>query len=128
MSIGCDGPARRESEQLLTAVERFRRADNASKPGVVVAIRSSPCSAPEVCAAREACLSAAEATGNALALKSEVEQGLAALEKGALAKDSPEAQALPGKLDVAEALLKQGHEGLGPCEERLDALRRRYRL
>jgi hypothetical protein len=124
----CHTGARREAEQLLSAVERFRRADNAAKPATVDALRAVPCSDPEVCRARDACLASAEATAKALRLKSEVEQGLAALEKGQLAKDSPEAQALPTKLDEAASLLDEGHKRLEPCEEQTAALRRKHRI
>lgn len=127
-ALGCDGEKRQEAERLVVAVERFRRADNPGKPAAVDALRGVPCSASDVCRARDACLASAEATAKALRLKSEVEQGLAALERGALAKDSPEAQALPEKLDDAESLLKEGFEALPKCEEEITALKRRYRL
>lgn len=124
----CESGARREAEQLVSAVERFRRAENAEKPAMVEAIRAVPCSDGEVCRAREECLASAEATAKALRLKSEVEQGLAALEKGQLAKDSPEAQALPKKLDEAQTLLEQGHTRLAACDDRVMALKRAHRF
>ena len=127
-SSACESGARREAQQLAAAVERFRRADNPAKPATVAAIREVSCTDAEVCGAREACLAAAESTGRALELKSEVEQGLIALEKGQLAKESPEAQALPSKLDMAETLLKEGHARLGACEEQLAALKRKHRI
>ncbi len=124
----CESTARREAEQLVSAVERFRRADNAEKPAMVDAIRAVPCTDGEVCRAREECLASAEATAKALRLKSEVEQSLAALEKGQLAKDSPEAQALPSKLDTAQALLEEGHGRLAACDEQTSALKRKHRF
>lgn len=128
LAVACDAPARSEAQQLASAVERFRRAANVEKPATVAAIRDVRCSDPEVCRAREVCLASAEATANALQLKSDVEQGLAALEKGELAKESPEAQALPGKLDQAEALLKDGHGRLAACDDQIMALKRRHRF
>lgn len=128
LALGCDGGARREAEQLTTAVERFRRADNAGKPAAAEAIRAMACSDGEVCRARDACLAAADATSKALVLKSEVEQGLGALERGELAKESPEAQALLSKLEVAEKLLAEGHAALGPCDDQLVALKRKHHL
>lgn len=124
----CDSGERREAEQLVAAVDRYRRADNPGKPAAVDALRAVPCSAPDVCRARDACLASADATARALRLKSEVEQGLAAIERDAMPKDTPEAQALPAKLDEAEALLKEGFERLGPCDEQLMALKRRLRI
>jgi hypothetical protein len=51
-----------------------------------------------------------------------------ALERDAMAPDSPEARALPAKLDEAEALLKEGFAALPACDDRLMALRRAYQL
>jgi hypothetical protein len=124
----CDAPAKREAEQLVSAVERFRRAGNAEKPAMVDAIRAVTCTDGEVCRAREDCLASAEATSNALRLKSEVEQSLAALEKGQLAKDSPEALALASKLDTAQGLLDQGHTRLAACDDETMALKRKHRF
>lgn len=121
----CDSGERREAAVLVVAVERFRMADNARKPASVDALRAVPCAAPEVCRARDACLASAEATAKALRLKSEVEQGLSAIEKGALSKESPEARALPQKLDSAEMLLKEGFQELPRCEEQVASLKRR---
>ncbi len=124
----CDAAAKREAEQLVSAVERFRRAGNAEKPAMVDAIRAVTCTDGEVCRAREDCLASAEATANALRLKSEVEQSLAALEKGQLAKDSPEALALASKLDTAQGLLDQGHTRLAACDDETMALKRKHRF
>lgn len=126
--FACDAPAKREAEQLVSAVERFRRASNAEKPAMVDAIRAVACTDGEVCRAREECLASAEATAKALRLKSEVEQSLGALEKGQLAKDSPEALALPSKLDAAQALLEQGHGRLAACDDQTMALKRKHRF
>lgn len=125
--LACEGGARREADQLLAAVERFRRAENAEKPARVDAIRAVVCTDVDVCRAREVCLASAEATAQALVLEREVERGLAAMEKGELPKDAPEAKALPAKLEEAERLLKQGHADLGKCEAETSALMRRFR-
>ncbi len=124
----CDGPAKRESEQVVFAVERFRKADNASKPAAVDTLRSIKCTVEEVCRARDACLASAEATARALKLKSEVEQSLIAIEKDAMPKDSDEARQLPFKLDEAEGLLKEGFERLGPCDDQVQALKRKHHI
>lgn len=125
---GCDGAERRDAETVVIAVTRFRTADNASTPAAVEALRGTPCVAADTCKAREVCLAAGEATSKALRLKADVEKSLAALEKGAIAKDSPEAQSLPQKLDEAEKLLKQGHDGLTACDENVQALKRKHRI
>lgn len=127
-SMACDSAERRDAETVVAAVTRFRTADNASTPAMVEALRATLCTAPDVCKTRDECVAAGEATSKALRLKAEVEKGLAALEKGALAKDSPEAQELPKKLDEAETLLKKGHEALPKCDEQVQALKRKHRI
>ena len=127
-SAACDSAERRDAQSVVAAVARFRTADNASTPAMVEALKATPCTAAEVCKTRDDCVATGEATAKALRLKSEVEQGLTALEKGTLSKDSPEAQDLARKLDEAEALLKQGHDGLAKCDEQVQALKRKHRI
>ena len=124
----CDGAERRDAEVVVAAVTRFRTADHASTPAMVEALKATPCTAPEVCKTRDDCARTGESTAKALRLKAEVEKGLAALEQGTIAKDSPEAKALPQKLDDAERLLKEGHEGLAACDEQVQALKRKHRF
>ncbi len=124
----CDGSAGREAQTLAQAVERYRRADNAQKAAMIVAISNAPCTAADVCAARETCLASANATAEALRLKNEVSASLADLEAGRLAKDSPEAQRLPAKLDEAETLLRDGFQRLTACDEQILNLKRTYRF
>ena len=119
---------RKGSQGSPDAVERFRRADNPSKPATVESLRTIQCSAPDVCRARDACLASAEATSRALKLKAEVEQGLLAIERDAMAKTSDEARQLPYKLDEAEGLLKEGFERLGPCDDQVMALKRKHHI
>lgn len=126
--LACDGAERRDAESVVLAVTRFRTADHAATPAMVEALRMTPCNAPDVCKTRDDCVAVGEATSKALRLKAEVERGLAALEKGALAKDSAEAKELPKKLDDAETLLKQGHEGLTKCDEQVQALKRKHHI
>lgn len=124
----CDGAERRDAETVVNAVARFRSADTASTPAAVSALRETPCKAAEVCEVKEVCLAAGEETMRALKLKAEVERAIAALEKGTLEKESPEAQALPKKLDDAEKSLQKGHEGLPACDERVQGLKRKHRI
>ncbi|MBS2020475.1 MAG: hypothetical protein JST00_46895 [Deltaproteobacteria bacterium] len=126
--FACDSAEKREAEQVVFAVERFRRADNPSKPAAVETLRAIKCTAEDVCRARDACLASAEATARALKLKSEVEQGLTAIERDAMPKDSEDARLLPFKLDEAENLLKEGFDRLGPCDDQLMALKRKHKI
>lgn len=125
---GCGTGSKQEAAQVVEAVERFRRADNAAKPDTVGTLRAVKCSVSDVCKARDACLAAAEATSKALRIKSEVEQGLVALEKDAMARDAAEARALPAKLDEAESLLKEGFDALPACDDHVMGLKRKYSL
>jgi hypothetical protein len=122
----CTAGDRQEAAQVIQAVERFRRAENPQKPATVATLRAVACHAGDVCRARDACLASAEATARALRLKSEVEQALAALEADAMPRDTPEARALPGKLDEAESLLNEGFAKLPACDAELMALKRSY--
>lgn len=124
----CSTGGKQEAAQVVEAMDRFRKADNASKPSTVESLRGVKCSAADVCRARDACLASAEATSKALRLKSDVEQGLGAIEKGMLPRESAEAKALPAKLDEAESLLKEGFAALPACDDQLMALKRKYQL
>ncbi len=126
--VACDSAERRDAETVVVAVTRFRTADNASTPAMVDALKATPCHAPDVCKTRDDCAATGEATAKALRLKNEVAKALPALESGTLSKDSPEAKELPKKLDEAEVLLKQGHDGLAKCDEEVQALKRKHRI
>jgi hypothetical protein len=127
-TTACRAGARAEAERLAASVDRFRRAENVDKPTSLESLRAVPCSASDVCRARDACLASAEATVKALRLKQDVEDGLGLVERGELPRESLEAQALPEKLDEAEALLKEGFSLLPACDDKMIALRRTYRL
>lgn len=124
----CDGEDKRRAASLVAAVEQFRRAENAARPARVEAIRAVACAPDDVCRARDACLASAEPTAKALTLKAEAENAIGRLERGELAKDAPEARALPQKLDDAQRLLDEGHDALAACDDALIALKRRYAL
>jgi exonuclease VII small subunit len=119
----CGGSGKREAQALEDAVDRYRRADDASKEAQGKAVAAVPCTDSRVCDARQACVAAIEPTTRALALKNEVARLLVELEQKRLAPDSPEADALPGKLDEAERLLKDGRAGMARCDARLTDLR-----
>lgn len=123
----CDG-ASREAASVVTAVERYRRAENAEKPAMATALAAVPCSDAEVCAAKTACVGASEPTARGLTLKAEVEAGLAALKAGTLAPDAPAARELPEKLEEASRLLDRGHAALEACDAKVLALKLKYRV
>ncbi len=119
----CAGSAKRESAALIGAVDRYRRADNASKAGLVESISGVACTDAQVCDAKQACLAAIEPTARALRLKDEVTLRLSDIEHKRLALDEPEAQALPDKLDEATRLLTEGRAKMTDCEKKLTDLR-----
>ena len=119
----CSGPGKQEAATLVDAVDRYRRADDASKETQGKAVAAVACTDSRVCDAKQACVAAIDPTTRGLALKDEVARLLVELEQKRLAPDSPEATALPGKLDEAERLLKDGRAGMARCDARLTDLR-----
>jgi hypothetical protein len=124
---GC-ASGKQEASSLVAAVDRFHRAENADKPDREAAIAQVVCADKEVCEAKRLCDAAARSTAAGLRLKAEVEKGLAAIEKGTLAKTDDAAKALPDKLDEAGRLLGEGHAGMPACDQKILALRGRYGL
>jgi hypothetical protein len=121
-AIACTGSAKRETRALAEAVDRYRHADDRAKDVQGQAVAAVACTDARVCGAKQACTAAIEPTNRALALKDEVTRRLDDLEQKRLAPDSPEAQALPGKLDEAERLLKEGRAKMADCDARLAEL------
>ena len=87
------------------------------------AVGEVACSDARVCDAKADCVAAVDATTRALALKDEVAARVGDIERGTLDRGSPEAQALPGKLDEAERLLKEGRDRMRLCDQKLANLR-----
>ena len=123
----CGGAGKREAAALTDAVDRFRGAT--ADPALAVradAVAAVACSETRVCDAKRTCVQAIEPTAKALALKNEVGAKLADIEAARLAPDSPEAQALPLKLDEATRLLREGHKKMDECDTMLTDLRLAY--
>jgi hypothetical protein len=119
--LGCS--AKREATSLLAAIERYQQADNATKATQVPAVAAVSCSDAQVCEAKRACLAAIQPTAQALTLKDYVSARIDDLQARRLSPDSLEAQALPGKLDSATQLLKEGRARMPECERKLADLR-----
>jgi hypothetical protein len=118
--LGCNSAARTETQQLVTAVDRFRKAENVQKPAQVDAIRQSPCTDAEVCAARATCLESAEATAKGLSLTAQA----ASLMKTLSVPD--DTAPLERMLDDAKKSNELGMKKLGECDDRLMALKRKH--
>jgi len=125
-TAACSGAAKRETSALWDAVDRYRDADNASKPVRGQAVAAVACTAASVCDAKRVCLAAIDPTTRALKLKDDVALRVADIEQNHLDATSPEAQALSGKLDLAAKLLETGRQKMGECERRLTDLRVQY--
>lgn len=121
--LACSGSVKRETASLVVAVDRYERADDASKGLQAQAVAAVVCSAAQVCDAKRACLAAIGPTAHALALKGEVSARIEDLQAKRLPPDSAEAQALPGKLDLASKLLDEGRAKMSECERKLADLR-----
>jgi hypothetical protein len=117
---GCTSAARTETQQLVTAVDRFRKAENAAKPSHVDAIKLSPCTDAEVCAARATCLESAEATAKGLSLTSQA----ATLMKTVTTGD--DTAPIERMLDEAKRSNEIGMKKLGECDDQLMALKRKH--
>lgn len=111
---------------MISAVDRYRRVDNAQKPAAAAEIEKVACSDPEVCETKRLCLESAKATSRALVLKAEVERGLADLEAGRLSKDDPKAKELQQKLDESARLLGEGYRAMPACDDKMLVLKRKY--
>jgi hypothetical protein len=126
VAAACAPPAKHETAALAAAVDRFRRADNASKADLAATTAAVPCTDPAVCAAKDACVAAMGPTARALVLKDDVARKLDDIEHGKLSADSPEAKSLAAKLDEAEKLLAEGRAKWSSCERSLGELRIQY--
>ncbi len=122
------GVERREAASLIEAVDRYRRADIAAKAPLADALARVPCTAVDVCHARDACLAAARPTVQGAVLKREVEASLAELRAGKITREEAGGRALPQKLDDAARLLEDGRAKIGACEAETTALRLKYGL
>jgi ABC-type molybdate transport system ATPase subunit len=118
----CSNQAKREAAILMAAVDGFRRADGASKAALAAKVARVACTDEKVCAAKRACVEAIDPTARALALKEEVATSVSDIERKRVAPESPEARALPAKLDEAERLLNEGRLKMSACDRGLAEL------
>lgn len=121
---GCGNAGKRDASALTEAVDRFRGAgSDVARAAQAEAVASVSCSEARVCDAKATCVEAIGPTAKALALKNEVGMKLADIEAARMAPDSTEAQALPGKLEEATRLLREGHKKMDECDTKLTDLR-----
>ena len=118
--IACTSAARTETQQLVTAVDRFRKAENAEKPSHVDAIKRSPCTDAEVCTARATCVESAEATAKGLSLTAQAASLMKNVTKG------DDTAPIERMLDDAKTSNELGMKKLGECDDQLMALKRKH--
>jgi hypothetical protein len=128
---GCDKSDRDRAEagRVLRALEVVRAAPNENKRRPADELRTTPCSSPIVCGARDSCADAyqhlARGTDAALRVKSELDR----LEKQI--ETQPEAGAekmteLAGELDRADREIGGARDSLRRCEEAASLMRRTF--
>jgi hypothetical protein len=122
----CRPSGKVEAASLDDAVDRYRRAEGVQKVSESEAVAGLPCTSPEVCDAKKACLGAMNATTRALGLKDEVARTVGDLQEKRLPLDASAVQDLPGKLDEATQLLQEGRTKMADCEKQLVDLRLRF--
>jgi hypothetical protein len=122
----CAGSGKRETSILAAAVDRYRRAAEPGKAAEAETVGRVACTDEKVCAAKTACLAAIDPTTRALAIKNDVTRRLADLQQNRIAPSSPEAQALPDKLDEATHLLTEGRTKMADCDKQLTDLEVTY--
>jgi hypothetical protein len=118
----CSNAAKREAAVLIAAVDGYRHAEGVSKAAEAAKVARAPCTDEKVCAAKRACVEAIDPTARALSLKEEVAAGVTDIERKRVSADSPEARALPAKLDEAEKLLNEGRLKMSACDRTLAEL------
>jgi hypothetical protein len=124
-SVACTS-THREAASLIEAVDRYRKAEMNAKGPLADALAKVPCSAAEVCAAKEACLATARPTVKGMALKAEVEAALGALRRDGGSLEGASSKGLVQTLDQATGLLEEGEARLPACDARVTALRLEY--
>ena len=122
----CAASGKRETSALAAAVDRYRRASAPVRAAEADAVGRVSCTDEKVCAAKAACLAAIGPTTRALAIKEDVTRRLADLQQNRITPASPEAQALPDKLDEATHLLSEGRTKMADCDKQLTDLELTY--
>jgi hypothetical protein len=118
---GCPGDRAEKSEAAAIdrAIDELRDVPNEAKSGALSALRSLPCSAPEVCGAQSACVAGYELHVS----------GITALERAKqLAVDGDGGAELGAALSSAQATLERAKPLTERCADAQGELARKYRL
>ena len=125
--IGCaDSHQKAEAASVLRLIDTIRMAPVGAKRHPLDQLRSSSCSAADVCAARDACLSAFSHQVRASQLTSEIQSALRSAGDAALPEQ--EREPLAHKLVEANVENEQGRLLMPDCERAVTNLRIRRKL
>ncbi len=124
-SIGCGDKTKAESASLLRLVDDLRLASNAAKREPLERLRATPCTAPELCAVRDACVDAWSHHVRANELSAEIRKRI---EPGPAPLSAPDREDLARKLLEANIELEQGKELMATCDSRVADLRIKRKL
>jgi hypothetical protein len=120
-TAGCskgDGPARSEAAAVSRSIEALRDADNGKKAELLGALRSVPCSVPDICAVQSFCASAYDEHVKVLAL----------IEAAKAAASSAPPETLRDAIATAQAGLTRAKAQTDTCATQQGELARRYRV
>ena len=123
--FACKTTKESEGERMLSAVTAYRRATNAEVGPAALALEQTPCTDPDVCQLKTACLASSAPTRKALELKTRLEAKM--LNLGAMADAGPLGDAglgLLAQIDEVEKLLKEGRDALTSCDVEEQRFRR----
>jgi hypothetical protein len=111
---GCRGEQeqaiRAEGGRVSRAIDVLRNAENMNKPPWLKALRSIPCSVPEVCAMQRACVNAYEHHLNSLESARQVRRKLKPD-----AGSRPETETMNRDLEGARQELERGRQLMARC-------------
>ena len=125
--LGCaDSKGKSEASQLARLVDSVRAAPNDQKRAPFDQLRAFNCTAPDVCAARKACLESFEHHVRGIELTSELQKRVSASKPGALSDE--ERQDLGRKLLEANIELDQGKELQPTCDQLVTDMRIQRRI
>lgn len=125
--FSCKNTKETEGERMLSAVTAYRRATNAEVVTAARDLEQTPCTDPDVCKLKAACVASSGPTQKALELKKRLEAQMLSL--GALgdAGRGPLGDAglsLLAQIDDVEKLLKEGRDALTDCDVEEQRFRR----
>lgn len=127
-AVGCPDDHRGEAAEVLRAIDAARDASGVARRGPVDALAHVPCSAPDVCRARDACADAFAHFAAGAEAEARVRASMRALAADGGALPAERLSALDAELDAAQREVDAARAGLDACERESRALRRAHAL